>query len=403
MDMMRTIQLMIRKEQIVSRKKYEPVVMQAKNWANRIVEYGEENPEQLLANPLNWRIHPKAQQVSLSGVLDDIGFIAPVIVNKTTGHMIDGHLRVSLALRNNVSSVPVVYVELSEQEEKEALVTYDPITNMAAADMRHLEELIGDMGQVNDAVRLLVGEIIHESNKKSVKQEDAGNFDEEEDGESPFADNPFGISAEAVAEAKDEEERQYPSFTSDNEWGIPLLDINMQCSKEHMLIERWGRIARHNTRMPGMWHFYTDDYKFTGVWKDPDVVPRTGCTAAIELNYTTSFSHPKAEVIYNIWRKRWLARYWQTKGIHTVVDMNVELPFWDLNFLGVPKGWSSYATRWYANFNDVEIQYKKAQEHAEKNDITFFVFATKTKDVEEVCKEKGWINVKMDMTTMGIK
>jgi hypothetical protein len=385
----------------MSKRKYEPALMQAKSWNNRIVAYGEENPEQLLANPLNWRVHPKAQQVSLSGVLDDIGFISPVIVNRTTGHMVDGHLRVSLALRNNVSSIPVVYVELSEQEEKEALITLDPIANMAAADMKNLEELIGDVGSVSDSVRHLISDILNESNKKAVKQTDT-NFDEEEEGESPFADNPFGIVENAVNQDDDDNKSKYPYFVSDNEWGIPVLDLNYQCLKKHALIERWGRIARHNTRMIGMWHFYTDDYKFSGVWKDPDVVVRTGCSAAIELNYTTTFSHPKAEVIYNIWRKRWLARYWQSQGISTVVDLNVEVPFWDLNFMGVPKGWKSYATRWYANFNDIDVQYKRAQEHAETEDITFFVFATKTKDVEETCKEKGWINVKMDMNTMGV-
>lgn len=385
----------------MSKRKYEPALMQAKSWNNRIVAYGEENPEQLLANPLNWRVHPKAQQVSLSGVLDDIGFISPVIVNRTTGHMVDGHLRVSLALRNNVSSIPVVYVELSEQEEKEALITLDPIANMAAADMKNLEELIGDVGSVSDPVRHLISDILNESNKKAVKQTDT-NFDEEEEGESPFADNPFGIVENAVNQDDDDNKSKYPYFVSDNEWGIPVLDLNYQCLKKHALIERWGRIARHNTRMIGMWHFYTDDYKFSGVWKDPDVVVRTGCSAAIELNYTTTFSHPKAEVIYNIWRKRWLARYWQSQGISTVVDLNVEVPFWDLNFMGVPKGWKSYATRWYANFNDIDVQYKRAQEHAETEDITFFVFATKTKDVEETCKEKGWINVKMDMNTMGV-
>lgn len=385
----------------MKRKQFdEKPVLQSKQWSNRIVSYGEEDPEQLLANPLNWRVHPKAQQVSLTGVLDDIGFISPVIVNRTTGHMVDGHLRVSLALRNNVSSIPVIYVELSEQEEKEALVTLDPIANMAAADMKNLESLIGDMGQVNDAVRLLVGEILHESNKKAVKQ-DLDELDEDEEGESVFGDNPFGITEEAVADT--EKEFNYPIFETDNEWGVPTLDLNYQCTKEHTMIERWGRLSRHNTRMPGMWHFYTDDYKFSALWKDPDVVVRTGCVAAIEPNYTTTFSHPKAEVLYNIWRKRWLSRYWQSKGISTVVDLNVELPFWELNFLGVPKGWGSYATRWYANFNDVDLQYKRAQEHAGREDITFFVFATKVKDVDEVCQEKGWINVKMDMNTMGMK
>ena len=31
-------------------------------WRNRIVGHGEEAPDQLLANALNWRINPKAQQ-----------------------------------------------------------------------------------------------------------------------------------------------------------------------------------------------------------------------------------------------------------------------------------------------------------------------------------------------------
>ena len=39
-------------------------------WRNRITGSGEEAPDQLLANPANWRIHPKAQQDALAGALD---------------------------------------------------------------------------------------------------------------------------------------------------------------------------------------------------------------------------------------------------------------------------------------------------------------------------------------------
>ena len=34
-------------------------------FASRIVGEGEEAPDQLLANPLNWRTHPKEQQAAL--------------------------------------------------------------------------------------------------------------------------------------------------------------------------------------------------------------------------------------------------------------------------------------------------------------------------------------------------
>jgi len=71
---------------------------QTLNFKNRIV--GEEHvaPDQLLANPMNFRRHPKAQVKALEGALDEIGWIQRVIVNKRTGHLIDGHARVELAL-----------------------------------------------------------------------------------------------------------------------------------------------------------------------------------------------------------------------------------------------------------------------------------------------------------------
>ncbi len=44
-------------------------------WRNRIVGAGEEAPDQLLANPGNWRVHPKAQQDALAGALDEVGWV----------------------------------------------------------------------------------------------------------------------------------------------------------------------------------------------------------------------------------------------------------------------------------------------------------------------------------------
>lgn len=68
------------------------------DWRNRIVGYGMEDADQLLANPANWRIHPKHQQDALSGVLNEIGWVQNILVNKTTGHVVDGHLRAALAI-----------------------------------------------------------------------------------------------------------------------------------------------------------------------------------------------------------------------------------------------------------------------------------------------------------------
>ena len=56
---------------------------------SRIVGEGFEAPDQLLANPLNWRRHPKNQQDALEAMLRTVGWVQRVIVNKTTGHIVD--------------------------------------------------------------------------------------------------------------------------------------------------------------------------------------------------------------------------------------------------------------------------------------------------------------------------
>jgi len=121
-------------------------------WRSRIVAHGEEAPDQLLANPANWRIHPKAQQDALSGVLDQVGWVQDVIVNRTTGHVVDGHLRVSLAIGRGEPSIPVVYVELDEHEEKLILATIDPLAAMAATDAEQLAALLDEVSTTDQAV-----------------------------------------------------------------------------------------------------------------------------------------------------------------------------------------------------------------------------------------------------------
>jgi len=101
---------------------------------NRIVGQGQESPEQLLANPKNWRIHPNHQRTALLKVLDTVGWVSPVIVNQTTGHLIDGHLRVTVAMERDEQTIPVLYVALSEQEEDIVLATFDPTRSLAISD-----------------------------------------------------------------------------------------------------------------------------------------------------------------------------------------------------------------------------------------------------------------------------
>jgi ParB-like chromosome segregation protein Spo0J len=125
-------------------------------WRNRIVGYGEEAPDQLLANDKNWRIHPKAQQQALAGVLQEVGVVQNVIVNQRTGKMIDGHLRVMLAISAGQPSVPITYVDLDDAEEAKILATIDPLSAMAATDSDLLGALLEDVTTGDAALQALL-------------------------------------------------------------------------------------------------------------------------------------------------------------------------------------------------------------------------------------------------------
>lgn len=114
---------------------------------NAIADIGEADPHTLLANPLNWRDHPQAQREALNTALEGLGWLKRVVVNRTTGRIIDGHLRVEQAKTLGLPTVPVVWVNLTERQEAVALATLDPISLEAVTDQGKLRELLQDVGE----------------------------------------------------------------------------------------------------------------------------------------------------------------------------------------------------------------------------------------------------------------
>jgi hypothetical protein len=112
-------------------------------WLNRIVSHGEKPAKDFLANPYNFRIHTAMQERALQGSLDTLGWIDEVIENVRTGHLIDGHDRIILAMRKGEDTqVPYKQVDLNPEEEYQALLMLDPIAAMAQTDNERLEELL---------------------------------------------------------------------------------------------------------------------------------------------------------------------------------------------------------------------------------------------------------------------
>lgn len=127
--------------------------------ANRIVRHDDVPPDQLLANPLNFRRHPGEQLDVLRGSLEQLGWLKTVIVNETTGHVLDGHARVEEALHRQEKTVPVTIVALSLEEERLALAILDPSSEMARTDDAILADLLAEVQTTDARLALFLDEL----------------------------------------------------------------------------------------------------------------------------------------------------------------------------------------------------------------------------------------------------
>ncbi len=141
-------------------------------WRNRIVGTGEEAPDQLLANPANWRLHPKAQQDALAGALDQVGWVQQVLVNQRSGFVVDGHARVALAISRGELTVPVLYVDLDPDEEALVLATLDPIGAMAGRDDEKLQALLAGIAVDDAGLLALLGDLAGNDPKAGLTDPD---------------------------------------------------------------------------------------------------------------------------------------------------------------------------------------------------------------------------------------
>ncbi len=135
----------------------------ATTWRNRIVRSGDAALAEIVPNEANWRTHPKLQADALSSVLADVGYVQQVVINERSGRLVDGHLRVALAEQHGEASVPAVWVDLDEDEERLILATLDPLGAMAETNRDALSSLLDGLAERNDGLGvMLAGLAAHE-------------------------------------------------------------------------------------------------------------------------------------------------------------------------------------------------------------------------------------------------
>lgn len=165
-------------------------------------------------------------------------------------------------------------------------------------------------------------------------------------------------------------------FPSDNDLEIPLLRDDVQPEFCEIPFVCWGEAARtFQMNGNGTLHFYTDDYRFQSVYDHPEKILSMNPATIVEPNFSLFAETPVSMGLQAIYRKRFVARAMQERGIGVLVDLNVNSKFYKLNMLGVPQGYHSFCTRGYSNrLAYLDLEYTIARQWAGNNHLLFVIY-----------------------------
>lgn len=122
---------------------------------DRIKEFRRVPAADLKANPRNWRKHPAAQSQALQGILNEVGYADALLARDTPDGLvlIDGHLR---AETTPDAVVPVLVLDVDEDEANKLLAVLDPLAAMAKTDVARFNELRQQIDVGNDALQQML-------------------------------------------------------------------------------------------------------------------------------------------------------------------------------------------------------------------------------------------------------
>jgi len=144
---------------------------------DRIKEMRRVPASSLLPNPKNWRTHPEDQKKALGGILEEVGISGATIVRELPDgslQIIDGHLRAEVI---GDGLVPVLVLDVTEEEADKILLTYDSIGSIAGIDSEKLSSLMSEIDFQSDAITEMLSGLNKEA-KTQVSNKPRGGGDE---------------------------------------------------------------------------------------------------------------------------------------------------------------------------------------------------------------------------------
>jgi hypothetical protein len=122
-----------------------------------------DSPEQLVANPANFRVHPADQREAVRASLEEHGWVEPVVENRRTGYLLNGHLRAEIAVEMGTPLIPVLEVDVDPELEGQIILSLDPTSEMAYADRSVVDEVMQGVRTQSEVLRQVFDNVLLKS------------------------------------------------------------------------------------------------------------------------------------------------------------------------------------------------------------------------------------------------
>ena len=318
-------------------------------------------PDDLKPYVRNARKHPQSQIDKLVGMINEIGFLVPVIINEDDS-IVAGHGRVLAAQQMAMKEIPTIKVtHLTERQRRQFIIFDNRIAEEATWDQRilnHEMKAIHKMGEDLVHTGFDDSEILKALPELGYKQPEIQTVEEQEEDITKVAD--------VVNMPREELTGVYSlnpnvTFPSDNYLEIPPLDVSMMASgvAEYVWNEQGG-VETPLDETFFTWHgikgshwdvgmgeggiigFYDDDFKFESIWNDPvDAVTRLRLNkwgTVIMPDFSIWEGQPRCLQIHQMYKAFWCARFFQEAGLKVAPNLTfIDTSSHDFCFAGIPK------------------------------------------------------------------
>lgn len=267
--------------------------------------------DNLIPYSKNAKKHPKKQIAEIANSIEEFGMNDPIGVWSDKNIIVEGHGRWLACKELGFNTVPCIRLDhLSEEQRKAYTLAHNKV---AESDWDF--DLLDD--ELNDILNIDMEQFGFEFKDEELEKEKV---------------------QKRVANILNLELAQFEGV---GKYDIPYIEPLHELPKVTEWIGFNYVLSDKNPEGKGV-HFFVDDYQFERVWNNPDAYVKKllQYEAVIAPDFSPYGDMPLATQIFNHYRKHWVARYFQERGVNIIPCIRASTDERSLDFYldGEPKG-----------------------------------------------------------------